>query len=88
MDSNSLLISKLDQDILEIPVYNIIGIGCDMDGQDGDGIVENFTAHLSFANNYYINGTCPGTIKFLHLDMVYPDKYPEVYEIIKDVLKN
>ncbi len=87
MNSDSLLISKLNQAVLNIPVYNIIGLGCDMDGQDGDGIVENSTAYLDFANNYYINGTCPGTIKFLHLDMVYPDKYPEVYEIIKSALR-
>jgi len=87
MKSDSLLINKINQDVLEIPSYNIIGIGCNMDGQDGDGIVENSTAYLSFANNYYINGICPGTFEFLHLDIVEPDKYPEVYEIIVNALK-
>jgi hypothetical protein len=87
MKSDSLLINKLKQDVLEIPVYNIIGVGCDMGGEDGDGIVENKTAYLSYAKNYYVNGTCPNTFKFLHLDFVYPDKYPEVYEIIKEALR-
>jgi len=87
MNSDSLLINKLNQDVLEIPVYNIIGLGCDMNGEDGDGIVENKTAYLNFAENYYISGICPGTFDFLHLRMVEPEQYPEVYEIIKSALK-
>ncbi len=87
MDAGSLFINKVNQDVLQIPTYNIIGLGCDMSGQNGDGIVENSSAYLSFARNYYINGTCPGTFDFLHLNMVYPEQYPEVYKIVTDALK-
>ncbi|MFA5953187.1 MAG: alpha/beta hydrolase [Candidatus Pacearchaeota archaeon] len=87
MKADSLLINKINQDILEVPSYSIIGVGCDMNGEDGDGIVENSTAYLDFAQNYYINGSCPGNFEYLHLDMVKPDKYPDVYEIIVEILK-
>ena len=87
MKLDSLLINKINQDVLEIPSYNIIGVGCDMDGQDGDGIVENSTAYLGFARNYYINGSCPGNFEFLHLDIMEPNKYPEAYNTLIDILR-
>ena len=90
MSENSIFIKRLN-DPLKIPknarLYNIIGIGCDMGGKTGDGVVTKENAELSYAKNYYINGTC-STTKPLHTAMLNIDKYPEVYRAIKSILKN
>ncbi len=87
MDKNSIFINKLNNgEPPKIPVYNIIGIGCNMDGESGDGIVTNSTAYLSWANNYYINGTCDDLrFTFLHTDITYPEKYPQIVTIINEI---
>jgi len=89
MDKNSLLINKLSSSqITEFPVYNIIGIGCNMGDETGDGIVKNSSQYLSYAKNYYLYGTCDELkFDFLHENIVDPDKYTEVYELIKGFLK-
>ena len=88
MDANSVLINKLNgQTGFNVPVYNIIGIGCDTYGEDGDGIVTNSSAYLDWAYNYYVNGTCQNReFKYLHTEIIYPDKYPQNYEIVKEIL--
>ncbi|MFA4953107.1 MAG: alpha/beta hydrolase [Candidatus Pacearchaeota archaeon] len=89
MDTNSALINKLNwQTGFNIPVYNIIGIGCDTYGEDGDGVVTNSSAYLDWANNYYVSGTCKSSqFKYLHTEIIYPKAYPANYEIIKGILK-
>ena len=89
MDGNSVLINKLNgQTGFNVPVHNIIGIGCDTYGEDGDGIVTNSSAYLDWANNYYVNGTCQNReVKYLHTKIIYPDEYPKNYEVIKEILK-
>lgn len=89
MDENSALINKLDrQTELNIPIYNIVGIGCDTYGENGDGIVTNRSAQLNWAKNYYVNGTCrKNEFKYLHSRIIYPEEYPQAYEIIKNILK-
>ncbi len=89
MDESSVLINKLSiQKGFNIPVYNIIGVGCNTYGNDGDGIVTNKSAYLSWANNYYITGTCQNTaLTYLHSEVINPYKYPQIYEIIKNILK-
>ena len=91
MSSESIFIKKLN-DPLKIPknieIYNIIGIGCSMNGKEGDGIVTKENAEIEYAQNYYINGTCEGVSKPLHTQILDIGKYPEVYSIISSVLKN
>jgi len=88
MDTKSLFMSKLNRgQFPNIPVYNIIGTGCRMDGRFGDGAVLEKNAYLEGANNFIINGTCEGLSKPLHLTLRDIDRYPEVYRIISGVLK-
>ncbi|MFA5259455.1 MAG: alpha/beta hydrolase [Candidatus Pacearchaeota archaeon] len=89
MDPANLFLNKLDNaKNPKIPIYNIIGIGCDTDGETGDKVVTNNSAYLSYAKNYFINGTCEGSnFQYLHTLMVSPSKTPEVYKIIKEILK-
>ncbi len=86
----SLLLNKLNNDpTSEIKTYNIIGTGCDMNGEQGDGIVLNKNAVLDSARGsvkeFYINGTCSG-IDVLHGNMLSVEKYPEVAGLIKNIL--
>ncbi len=88
MNANSLFINKLNRAPLpDIPIYNILGSGCDMDGKDGDGAVLRQSALLEGADNYVINGTCRSTTQPLHLDLRDIDRYPKVYNIIKSALE-
>ncbi len=90
MDSNSLFINKLNRGALPpIPIYNIVGTGCDMGGKQGDGAVLEENALLDLgAHNYIINGTCESPLKPLHLDLRNIDKYPEVYNILRKSLES
>ena len=64
-------------------IHNIVGVGCDMGSETGDGVVVKKNQELEYAKNYYINGTCSGISTLLHNEIHDIDKYPEVYEIIK-----
>ncbi len=70
-----------------IPVYNFVGIGCSWEGEDGDGIVKSSSAYLNGTENIYVNGTCSG-VDFFHVRMIKPTKHPEIYKIIKDLIKD
>ena len=91
MSKSSIFIKKLN-DPLKIPkrikIHNIIGIGCNMDGKEGDGIVTKENAELEYGQNYYINGTCEDISKPLHTQILDIDEYPEVYGILSSVLKS
>ncbi len=83
MDSNSLFINKLNRgDLPDIPIYNIVGTGCDMGAEQGDGAVLKENALLEGADNYIINGRCESAFSPLHLELRNIDKYPEVYRIL------
>jgi len=69
-----------------IPVYNIIGLGCLLEGSDGDGIVKAESAYLDWAENIYFTGTCSG-VDFFHVRMIKPSKHPEIYAVIRDLIK-
>ena len=90
MSENSIFIKKLN-DPLKIPenaeIHNIVGLGCDMAGKNGDGIVTKQNAELDYAENYYINGTC-SRLKLFHTEILNIDKYPEVYKAISSILKS
>jgi len=88
MDKDSIFINKLDSSPPPgFPTENIIGFGCVMGDETGDGIVKNSSQFLSYANNYYIEGKCNElSFDFLHESIVDPDKYPAAYEIIRNSL--
>jgi hypothetical protein len=87
MNKNSLFIHDLNNASLpNIPITNIIGIGCSWEGTIGDGIVKNQSAFLPGAENIYVNGTCRG-VDFYHINMIKPSKYPEIYDIVKEKIK-
>lgn len=87
MNNDSVFLKKLNSGSMpNIPIFNIIGTGCDMSGSKGDGVVLENNAKLDGAANYIINGTCK-TLDLLHIDILNTDKYPETYKIIKEILK-
>ena len=86
LDEESLFLNKLNYGKKPtINISTIIGLGCLMDGEDGDGIVKNKSAYLDWADNHYVKGNCTGT-EFLHTKMLKVDKYPETYKILKKEL--
>ncbi|MDO8623535.1 MAG: alpha/beta fold hydrolase [archaeon] len=87
MIKNSMFMNKLNSEKPNIPVYMIVGDGCKMQGRTGDGIVLKENAILEGANNYVVNGTCKDLESLLHIQMLDPELYPEVFEIIKKALK-
>ena len=89
MAPDSLFLNKLNNAKKPtIPIYNIIGIGCDTDGETGDTVVTNKSAYLDYATNYFINGTCSElNFNSLHTKIVDPNKNPQVYNIVKEILK-
>ncbi len=87
MNSESLFINKLNSGPLpNIPIYNIVGTGCKMGKNQGDGAVLEENAYLEGAENFIINGTC-STTKPLHLKLRDIDLYQKVYYIIIEALK-
>jgi uncharacterized alpha/beta hydrolase family protein len=89
LDENSLFMNKLNNVAADNPeTHNIIGMGCDMEGETGDGIVKNSSQYLDYATNYYISGDCDEySFRYLHQQIGNAAKYPEVFNIIKKVLK-
>ncbi len=89
MKADSVFMNSLnDGSTLGIPVYNIIGTGCDTYGEDGDGIVTSKSAFLNFADNFYIDGTCDNLFDPLHARIVQPDEYPITYEKVIEILNS
>ncbi len=87
MKAESLFMNKLSSGIIpEIPIYTIIGVGCDMVGRDGDGVVLRDEVMLDWTKNYIIEGSCSST-SFLHTQLLDVGLYPSVYEIIERILK-
>lgn len=88
MKSDSILINQVNNAETDlVPAYNIVGIGCNMGDETGDGIVKNSSQFLNYATNYFVNGTCNElNFEYLHNDILYPRLYPEAYEIIKKIL--
>ncbi len=89
MGKDSLFINKLNNAPQpQIPIYNIIGIGCETEDENGDGVVTNSSQYLEYADNYFIKGSCNlGGLKYFHVEIVDVEKYPKVLEFIKKGLK-
>jgi len=69
-------------------LYAIIGTGCNMSGFDGDGVVTKESVNLSYAENFVLEGSCPGYFDLLHNSITDISKYPKAREILNDILKN
>ncbi len=90
MSEGSVFLKRLNQtkppQIAKI--YTIAGLGCLIEGEESDGLVEYKSVPLPYAQNFNVTGKCTDILKSnLHDEMLDPDKYPEVYEIVKDILK-
>lgn len=67
--------------------HTIIATGCDMNGEDGDGIVLARSVALPFTENHYIEGECTDALNSnLHIRMADPEYYPETYDLIKEII--
>jgi len=89
MQSNSIFINKLNDPSGQpqnVKMHSIIGVGCAMDNEDGDGVVLSKNAAAENSEQYFINGTC-GQFSTLHVDILDVDKYEQTYQIIKEILK-
>jgi predicted alpha/beta hydrolase family esterase len=95
MRSSSLFMSKLNDPANQPDVSNmylVIGRGCDTVGMDGDGVV---TVASSLIKNFpedqvlYIDRGDKGCsiTNVFHQDLIRMNKYPEVYEFIKEKLE-
>jgi len=88
MDKNSLFIKNLNEaQFPKVPIYNIIGLGCNWENSVGDGIVKNESAYLEGASNIYFKGTCNG-LDFFHSEVLDPNRYPKIYEKVKELIEN
>lgn len=85
MTQGSIFLRKLGTQNINIPVHTIIGTGCTMRQGDGDGIVLTDAAKLAGTTTHTIRGTCTASMP-LHTEMLKPNKYPEVIEIISSLL--
>jgi uncharacterized alpha/beta hydrolase family protein len=88
MKSGSLFLRKLNsQPLPDIPFTNIVAIGCDMNGQEGDGIVLEKSATLPGANTIVIEGECKGT-ETLHTNFIRTfSKDDTFYQTVLNVIK-
>lgn len=90
MKSSSAFINSLNN-VYNNPkttkTYVIYGTGCSLNGQDSDGIVFPNSAKLSYSLNFEIKGDCKEAM-VLHQELLNVDKYPEVFQIIQNILKN
>lgn len=86
MNEDSLFMNKLNRaELPDIEIYNIIGTGCKMKKEMGDGIVFEQNAKLEGVKEYTVNGTCNGLVS-LHAQLLNIERYPEVYSIINQSL--
>ena len=86
MSKGSVFLRKLNSGGLpNIPVYNIVGTGCDMGDQLGDGTILEKNAQLAGAQNFIVKGSCSYDI-ILHSRMLGPNDYPSVYEFVKKAI--
>jgi len=86
MDAEGYFIKKLNDGKAYVPTYILVGVGCLTDGEESDGIALKRNVMLDEAQNYFVNGSCSGT-NLLHGEMLDPEKYPEFYSKLKEILK-
>ena len=85
MTKGSIFINKLNQGKLPSNIYNIYGSGCNMQGEDGDGIVKIKNAFLNQSTDIKITGYCSG-LDILHNSLIDPKTHPEVFDKVNKIL--
>ncbi len=87
LSKDSLFLKKLSTYKPKLPIYNIIGQGC----ENGDGVVTINSAKLPYKENYqeyYVNGTCNDLMGVsFHTDILDPNKYPKTYNLVKELIE-
>ncbi|MBI2668409.1 alpha/beta fold hydrolase [Candidatus Woesearchaeota archaeon] len=86
MDAGSVFMNKLQSQKLDLPVYTIVGVGCEMTEGDGDGVVLKENGGLKGTKEYEVRGDCD-KFMYLHTEMLNIERYPQVMEIILKALK-
>ncbi|MEK6916607.1 MAG: alpha/beta fold hydrolase [Nanoarchaeota archaeon] len=87
MNQNSIFLKRLQRYKPNIPFNLIVGRGCDTDEEDGDGVVTVNSSVLDYANVTYIDGECTDFLNIeLHSDLLDPEKYPDVYNRVKEII--
>lgn len=69
-----------------ISLTEFIGRGCDMHGENGDGVVTVESATLDGAENILVNGTCKGS-DLLHTALPKPSRFPQILEKVVALLR-
>ena len=91
MYSDSVLMKKLNApnyNPKNVKFYTISGTGCNTDSGGGDGVVLLDNSLIDYAESFVVEGECTDTFKKeLHTELLNIDIYPEVYEIVKEILK-
>ncbi|MBN1385555.1 alpha/beta hydrolase [Candidatus Woesearchaeota archaeon] len=88
MTAGSIFIKKVNDENLQpddAELYTVTGWGCDMDGRNGDGVVLAENVMIYHARNFNMTGNC-SFFTTLHTEMLDIDKYPQVYEDIREAL--
>jgi hypothetical protein len=90
MYDDSVFMKKLNDPnyILEdVELFTISGSGCQTAGEDGDGVITMDNSLVPYATSFIVEGVCDDTYgKGLHNDLLDIDKYPLVYEYVKEAL--
>mgnify|MGYP000123775087 CR=1 FL=1 len=89
MAKGSVFLNRLSQTSLDdVSFHAIRATGCAMGDTMGDSIVTEENGFLDGAQNYLINGTCTGALETgLHSDILNADLYPQVFELVVDILQ-
>src|SRR3989338_5321372 len=84
MNEKSLFMGKLNAGKKPaIPTFVIVGIGCEMDGKEGDGVVLKENGQLEGAKTTFVKGSCDG-LETWHTEMLHKKK---VYEAVVEAVK-
>ncbi len=91
MQEGSLFLNKLNDPSKQpqkAALSVIAGEGCTMDGKNGDGVVLYDHAVMKNAINFNVTGSCGGLFgEVLHTEMLNAEKYPEVVDTLRTILK-
>lgn len=92
MGADSVFMKRLDVSkniFQDIKGYTITATGCDMDGEDGDGIVLARNVALNYTTNLKIEGNCTDVLESnLHTRFINPNYYPETFDMLRSILLN
>lgn len=86
--ADSVFLRRLNErEFHQVNLHTIRAVGCDMAGEDGDGVVLARSVPLPEAINHEIFGECTDVLGTdLHINMLHPDLYPETFSIIRSAL--